>query len=347
MRFSRSRVGPSRYNLIRNSVFFDKSYYLAANPDVAAAKIDPVVHYLEFGGQEGRDPGPAFSESRYRALAPDVGATRLSALEHYESVGRKEGRRIVAPKMAQPEDPGRSEAPRSAASPGSAGGTLADGEALYRRRCQLSLFRVRTEGPISFSPRPEPFFSVVISASDDPSPTVRLLELLEHAASYANAKTGAGVEIILVDGSPADGTIQWDGFVTGIPVRRMPEKVGLAGWRNFGATLANGAYLVFLDSEVEFEPEIFVRLHDAITRDKGDVACFGAAVLRFDGSIQTLSSSIWRDGQMQDHFRGEPPTRYALRYARDVDTVARGFLCVSTADFRSSGGFDETLFSTP
>lgn len=33
---------------------FDKAAYLKANPDVAAAKVDPVKHWLEFGYREGR-----------------------------------------------------------------------------------------------------------------------------------------------------------------------------------------------------------------------------------------------------------------------------------------------------
>jgi glycosyltransferase involved in cell wall biosynthesis len=97
VRFFRLPVRTSRYSLIRNSVFFDKNYYLNSNPIVKAGKFDPVVHYLRFGGQEGRDPGPQFSEAGYRVLSPDVAATSLSALEHYESHGRNEGRRLLAP----------------------------------------------------------------------------------------------------------------------------------------------------------------------------------------------------------------------------------------------------------
>ena len=97
VRFFRLPVGTSRYSLIRNSVFFDKNYYLSSNPDVKAEKLDPVVHYLQLGGRQGRDPGPQFSEAGYRALSPDVAATSLSSLEHYESHGRSEGRRLLAP----------------------------------------------------------------------------------------------------------------------------------------------------------------------------------------------------------------------------------------------------------
>lgn len=40
---------------------FDSAYYLAANPDVAAAGINPVSHYLRHGRDEGRSPRPAAS----------------------------------------------------------------------------------------------------------------------------------------------------------------------------------------------------------------------------------------------------------------------------------------------
>jgi hypothetical protein len=98
VRFFRLPVLISRYSLIRNSGFFDKNYYLESNPIVETEKLDPVVHYLRFGGQKGRAPGPYFSESAYRALSPDVASTSLSVLEHYESVGRAEGRRLAAPR---------------------------------------------------------------------------------------------------------------------------------------------------------------------------------------------------------------------------------------------------------
>ena len=94
-------VRTSQYNLIRNSVFFDQNYYLGSNPDVKAASLDAAVHYLQFGGQQGRDPGPQFSEAGYRVRSPDVAAS-LSALEHYESHGRNEDRRLLSSGPPQP-----------------------------------------------------------------------------------------------------------------------------------------------------------------------------------------------------------------------------------------------------
>jgi len=45
---------------------FSKAYYRAANPDVAAAGIDPFFHFLHHGWQEERGFHPFFQASRYR-----------------------------------------------------------------------------------------------------------------------------------------------------------------------------------------------------------------------------------------------------------------------------------------
>src|SRR5206468_3238736 len=49
--------------LTRTSPLFDPDWYRARYPDVAAAGIDPAIHYVENGWREGRDPGPSFSTS--------------------------------------------------------------------------------------------------------------------------------------------------------------------------------------------------------------------------------------------------------------------------------------------
>ncbi len=74
--------------------FFDTSYYLAHNPDVAAAHLDPLLHYEVYGWHEGRDPSAAFSTNRYLQANPDVRAAGLDPLLHYVVYGQAEGRAI-------------------------------------------------------------------------------------------------------------------------------------------------------------------------------------------------------------------------------------------------------------
>ncbi|HYF09352.1 MAG TPA: zinc-dependent metalloprotease family protein [Acetobacteraceae bacterium] len=75
-------------------ILFDTLYYLQRNPDVAQAGVNPYRHYLEFGWKERRDPSPLFDNSRYLEAYPDVAAAGMNPLLHYERNGYFEGRSI-------------------------------------------------------------------------------------------------------------------------------------------------------------------------------------------------------------------------------------------------------------
>lgn len=70
-------------NLIRKSPLFDRSWYLANYPDVAAAGIDPALHYLLYGWLEGRDPGPDFSTRGYLESHEAVKKAGTNPLLHF------------------------------------------------------------------------------------------------------------------------------------------------------------------------------------------------------------------------------------------------------------------------
>jgi O-antigen biosynthesis protein len=79
--------------VLASSDLFDHDWYLRTNGDVANADMDPVEHYINYGAEEGRDPGPLFSTRNYLAANPDVKAARVNPLLHYLRFGRKERRR--------------------------------------------------------------------------------------------------------------------------------------------------------------------------------------------------------------------------------------------------------------
>jgi GT2 family glycosyltransferase len=60
------RLTRSQRNMIVESGLFDKLWYLDRNPDVRAAGIDPLKHFLKYGIMEDRDPHPLFSSGWYR-----------------------------------------------------------------------------------------------------------------------------------------------------------------------------------------------------------------------------------------------------------------------------------------
>src|SRR5579859_6177663 len=73
--------------LARGGGGVDQAWYLAQYPDVAAAGMDPVVHYLEHGWREGRDPRPDFCTLAYLALNDGVARSGQNPLIHYLRTG--------------------------------------------------------------------------------------------------------------------------------------------------------------------------------------------------------------------------------------------------------------------
>ncbi|SMX45896.1 rhamnosyltransferase WsaF family glycosyltransferase [Actibacterium lipolyticum] len=88
------------------SASFSTSGYIQANPDVALARVNPFLHYINFGKEEGREGlpltqkhldlenlAPHFDASYYRENSPDIaGYNDQQLLEHFYQYGWKEGR---------------------------------------------------------------------------------------------------------------------------------------------------------------------------------------------------------------------------------------------------------------
>ena len=77
-----------------SSALFDAEYYLAQNGDLAGQDIDPIWHFLKFGGFEGRNPSVYFDARWYLAENSDLAHAEINPLLHYVLVGKEEGRQI-------------------------------------------------------------------------------------------------------------------------------------------------------------------------------------------------------------------------------------------------------------
>lgn len=78
----------SMKDLVTSSGLFDVNFYCEQGPDVVAAGIEPIVHYLEHGESEGRRPNPWFDPHFYRVRYMSVAIDR-SALVDYIEVGSR------------------------------------------------------------------------------------------------------------------------------------------------------------------------------------------------------------------------------------------------------------------
>src|SRR6202161_1762805 len=68
------------------SYFFDKHYYVATNPDVATAGVDPFIHFLKYGCAESRSPHPLVNFAHMRACDRFVFSDVPSVLQFQEAL---------------------------------------------------------------------------------------------------------------------------------------------------------------------------------------------------------------------------------------------------------------------
>lgn len=81
--------------LIEESDLFDREWYLSQNPDIAehpGFSLNPALHYLMFGGYEGRKPCKEFDSKFYLTKYADVRKNGMNPLIHYLRFGQHENR---------------------------------------------------------------------------------------------------------------------------------------------------------------------------------------------------------------------------------------------------------------
>src|SRR3990172_1584973 len=82
------------YFLIKRSGLFDPHYYLMNYPDVRKSDVDPLMHFVEWGWREGRNPSISFITKNYLDLHEDAKKTGINPVIHYLQFGQKELLRV-------------------------------------------------------------------------------------------------------------------------------------------------------------------------------------------------------------------------------------------------------------
>ena len=78
--------------IIKKSNLFDVKFYLFSYPDVRAADIDPIEHFVKYGALNGRNPSNEFNTSFYLEQYEDVRESGINPLVHFLLQGKAEGR---------------------------------------------------------------------------------------------------------------------------------------------------------------------------------------------------------------------------------------------------------------
>lgn len=254
--------GPTSENQAAISKVFDSAYYLSANPDVAAAGIDPLQHFCKSGWQEGRNPHPLFSTIYYLQRYPDVMKAGVNPLEHYLCRGWLDGRDPHPAFDAAYYTKAGWYSPQCGISPL---------EYYQQHRCaatatQLAGFdtllpRLQDNLPASLSahvhskqPEITPLISILIPTYDTPARYLEACIGSVLAQSYGNWEL-----CITDDGSTSPETREvlerYSQLDSRIRVKWLEKNSGISAATNDALNRARGEFVAMLDHDDTLEPD--------------------------------------------------------------------------------------------
>jgi glycosyltransferase involved in cell wall biosynthesis len=106
--------------------------------------------------------------------------------------------------------------------------------------------------------------------------------LLERLARVPLAPLGVQLELIVVDDCSTDRTAEIAGSVPDVVVERHPRNAGKGRAVRTGLARATGDYVIVQDADLEYDPNDYVPMMEAILARRGDVV-YGSRYLAGDG----------------------------------------------------------------
>jgi dolichol-phosphate mannosyltransferase len=113
-----------------------------------------------------------------------------------------------------------------------------------------------------------PTLSIVIPAYNEERFIGMLLERIKRVDL---APLGIDKEIIVVDDCSKDRTAEIAASVPGVTLKRLPVNGGKGGAVRAGLALATGEYLIIQDADLEYDPNDYVPMLQALLSGRGDV----------------------------------------------------------------------------
>ncbi|MCY7275834.1 MAG: glycosyltransferase family 2 protein, partial [Phormidesmis sp. CAN_BIN44] len=157
-------------------------------------------------------------------------------------------------------------------------------------------------------------------------------------------------EVIVVDNASTDGSADLiERLFPTVQLVRQSQNRGFGAGNNRGASLANGEFLLLLNTDTLLTFDILPYLVDLMRQDP-TIGIIGPQLLNPDGGLQRSTApeiSIWGEcqalkQQIDDRHRYQISQKFAKM--QEVDIVVGAALFIRKGLFESLAGFDETFF---
>jgi len=179
--------------------------------------------------------------------------------------------------------------------------------------------------------------------------------LVQAIASLKQWVKATPLEIILVDNASRDGSVERvKQLFPQMSVLELPNNVGFARANNLGAQMAQGKYLLFLNSDTVLHEDVLTPLVSFLEQDE-NAAVVGPKLVNVDGTFQLSfgnrtgflgeAQSIWWQRKLKSKRpRISQGMEKKLVRKRDVKWLTGAAMLVRRPVFEMLGGFDEDYF---
>jgi len=163
---------------------------------------------------------------------------------------------------------------------------------------------------------------------------------LACVASIVTHPPTAAYEVIVInDAYLGEDAKQLNSQISGAVVVHNQENIGFVRSCNYGASIAKGKYILFLNNDTKILPDSIDALHRLLVQNP-DVGLAGSKLVYPDGTLQEAGGIIWSDGNCCNYGRGDFPFKPEYCYLRDVDYISGAAIMIEKYFFDALGGFD-------
>lgn len=180
----------------------------------------------------------------------------------------------------------------------------------------------------------KPLASVIIPVYGKAEYTLQCLD------SIAKNPSKTEFEVLVIDDCSPDESFAELEKVRGIRLIKNEQNLGFVRTCNYGASLAKGKFLHFLNNDTTVSPGWLDELVKTFDNFE-NTAIAGSKLVYPDGSLQEAGAIVWQDASAWNYGNGKDPEAPEYNYARIADYVSGASLMVTRAFFESVSGFDE------
>jgi GT2 family glycosyltransferase len=294
-------------NLFRSGVdpnpYFDSDWYLWENKDLSDSDLDPLMHYVTFGENEGRKPNPLFDPVSYLEKYPELKDFPGTLLSHFIGLGMRQGKNSA----------------------------VVDNSAEFESASKLALVNLEKYADLFVAQK----VAVVIPVYNNWCYTERCIRAIQKTVDFPF------VQIFIINDGSTDETLQELKRYPDVKVFNNPVNSGYLKACNFSFTqLSDYEYLFLLNNDTEPNSGFVANAMEVI-QSNDDAAVVGSTLISSDGKLQAAGGMVGSDGTCLHWGDLDSKKSSKYRYTRKIDYVPFAAVLVRNSELKKIGGFDE------